>query len=216
MRVAIYLRVSTKDQTVGQQRKALKDYAKMRGWKVAYELSDEGMSAKKIDRPGYLKILEIARKRKVDGVLVFKFDRWARSLRQLINSLDEFKALGVEFISFTENIDTTTPAGRAMFGMIALFAEFERDMISEATRDRMAALKRMGMKMGRPKSVDDERIFKYVREHPGTGQRPAARALGIPLSSVSRVMREIHSLKKAFGTKKPTLKGVQKGVPQKA
>jgi len=216
MKVAIYLRVSTKEQTVSQQRKALKDYAKMRGWTVAYEISDEGMSAKKTDRPGYLEVLELARKRRVDGVLVFKFDRWARSLRQLINTLDEFRALGVEFISFTENIDTTTPAGRAMFGMIALFAEFERDMISEATRDRMAALKNMGMKMGRPKSVDDKKILKYVQEHPGTGQRPAARALGLPLSSVAKVMRENRTPKKGSGTKNTQVKGVQKGVPRKA
>ena len=210
MRVATYLRVSTKDQSIAQQRKALKDLARARGWKIIKEFSDEGMSALKVDRPGYLKLMEAARKRQVDAVLVFKFDRFARSFKQLIDSLEEFRCLGVEFISYTENIDTSTPAGKAMFQMIATFAEFERSMISEATRARLKAMKNLGVKLGRPKTIDDQRVLDYANKYPKKSQRIIARALKVSLGTVNRILRPKRSPKMTSGTKKPHPKGVQK------
>lgn len=190
LKIAIYVRVSTKDQTIEQQETKLKEFAKARDWTVTNTFRDEGMSARKIDRPGYLKLMDAARKRLIDGVLVFRFDRFARSLKQLINGLEEFNQLGVAFISYSENLDTTTPSGRALFQLIGVFAEFERDMISEATKHRLQALKNLGVKLGRPQKVNPERVIKYRKDHPEVTQRHIAKVFKVSPGTITRILKE--------------------------
>ncbi len=189
LRIAIYVRVSTKDQTIEQQEKKLKEFAKARDWTVTHVFRDEGISAMKVDRPGYLKLMGVARQRLIDGVLVFRFDRFARSLKQLINGLEEFKNLGVDFISYTEAIDTTTPAGNALFQLIGVFAEFERAMISEATKHRLQALKNLGKRLGRPPKVDPQKVKEYSKDHPEMTQKAIGAHFKVSAGTINRILK---------------------------
>lgn len=149
-RVTIYARVSTKEQNVDMQIIDLRAYALARGLDIVREYIDYA-SGSRNDRESYLKLLNDVRKRKTDAVLVWKFDRFARSTKELINALEEFSGLGVDFISFKENIDTSTPAGKILFTMISAFAEFERSIIRERVIAGMERAKAKGKILGRPK-----------------------------------------------------------------
>jgi DNA invertase Pin-like site-specific DNA recombinase len=149
-RAIIYARVSTKEQTVDMQIIDLRAYAKARGLNIVQEYIDYA-SGSKNDRENYMKLFDDVRKRRTDAVLVWKFDRFARSTKELVNALEEFKALGVDFISFKENIDTSSPAGKILFTMISAFAEFEREIIKERVRAGMEKAKSKGKILGRPK-----------------------------------------------------------------
>ncbi|OFZ82902.1 MAG: hypothetical protein A2583_16630 [Bdellovibrionales bacterium RIFOXYD1_FULL_53_11] len=151
---AIYARVSTKDQRPDMQISALRKYAKKRGFRVFDEYLDTESGASET-RSGFNKMMNDARKRLVDVVLVWKFDRFARSTRMLLSSLDEFHSLGVDFISYTENVDTTTPMGRAMFTMIGAMAEFERDIIRSRVIAGLERAKERGVRLGRPALPQD-------------------------------------------------------------
>ena len=142
-RVIIYARVSTKEQNVDMQLIDLRAYALARGLDIVREYIDYA-SGSKNDRENYMKLFDDVRKRRADAVLVWKFDRFARSTKELINALEEFKDLGVDFISFKENIDTSTPAGKILFTMISAFAEFEREIIRERVRSGMEKAKAKG------------------------------------------------------------------------
>jgi DNA invertase Pin-like site-specific DNA recombinase len=148
--VTIYARVSTKEQNVDMQLFDLREYAKARQLQIVQEYIDYA-SGSKNDRENYLKLFNDARKRKTDCVLVWKFDRFARSTKELINALEEFNSLGVDFISFKENVDTSTPAGKILFTMISAFAEFERSIIRERVIAGMERAKAKGKVLGRPK-----------------------------------------------------------------
>jgi DNA invertase Pin-like site-specific DNA recombinase len=147
-RAVVYARVSTRDQEPETQFHELKAYAKRRGVAVLRELDVE--SGAKAGRPKLAQLLDLARKRQVDVVLVWKFDRFARSTKQLITALEEFRELGIDFISHTENIDTSTPVGKALFTMVSAFAEFERDLIHERVRNAIARARAEGTRLGRP------------------------------------------------------------------
>lgn len=149
-RVIIYARVSTKEQKVDMQLTDLRDYAKARKLDVIKEYIDYASGAK-FDRVNYKKLFDDVRKKKTDIVLVWKFDRFARSTKELINALEEFNNLKIDFISYKENIDTSTPAGKILFTMISAFAEFERAIISERVLAGMQKAKLRGVKLGRPK-----------------------------------------------------------------
>lgn len=149
-RVIIYARVSTKEQNIDMQLIDLKQYAEARKLNVVREYIDYA-SGSKSDRVNYKKLFDDVRKRKTDIVLVWKFDRFARSTKELINALEEFNNLGVDFISYKENIDTSTPAGKILFTMISAFAEFERSIIRERVIAGMEKAKLRGAKIGRPK-----------------------------------------------------------------
>jgi DNA invertase Pin-like site-specific DNA recombinase len=128
MRAALYARVSTHDQqTLGLQSEAMRSYIRGRGWNIAREVSDVGSGAR--ERPGREGLLREARRREVDVVVVWRLDRWGRSLPDLVVTLRELTELGVGFVSLTEALDLTTPTGRAMAGMLAVFAEFEREVL---------------------------------------------------------------------------------------
>lgn len=149
-RVIIYARVSTKEQNVDMQLIDLKQYAEARRLNIVREYIDYA-SGSKTDRVNYKKLFDDVRKRKTDSVLVWKFDRFARSTKELINALEEFNNLGVDFISYKENIDTSTPAGKILFTMISAFAEFERAIIRERVKAGMEKAKLRGARIGRPK-----------------------------------------------------------------
>jgi DNA invertase Pin-like site-specific DNA recombinase len=148
--VIIYARVSTREQNVDMQITDLRQYAEARNLKIVREYVDYASGAKS-DRENYKKLFDDVRKRKTDVVLVWKFDRFARSTRELINALEEFNNLGVDFISYKENIDTSTPAGKILFTMISAFAEFERAIIRERVIAGMEKAKARGARIGRPK-----------------------------------------------------------------
>lgn len=149
LRCAIYARVSTREQTEKNQLRELTAYARRRRFRVAYELVDKESGAKE-DRKNLLGLMDLARKRQVDVVLVWKFDRFARSTKQLLAALEEFRTLGIDFISYTENVDTSTPAGKALFTMAAAFAEFERDLIRERVHAGLDRARAEGKRLGRP------------------------------------------------------------------
>ena len=143
MRVALYARVSTTDkgQNPEMQLRELREYVRNRDWETVSEFCDYGVSGSKESRPQLNRLLAGARARKFDGVLVWKLDRFGRSLKHLVNSLAEFESLGITFVSLRDGFDLTTPSGRAMFGMIAVMTEFERSLIRERVRAGLAHIK---------------------------------------------------------------------------
>ena len=147
MRAAIYARVSTNNgQDPHMQIRELKEYCKRRGWDIEGEYVDAGVSGAKEHRPQLDVLLAACRKRRVDAVVVYRYDRFARSLRQLVNALEEFRSLGIEFISLHEGVDTSTPNGRLVFGIFASIAEFERELIRDRVKSGIAAAKSKGKK----------------------------------------------------------------------
>src|SRR6202142_153082 len=160
MRVAIYARVSTlHGQDPQMQIRELREYCQRRGWEIVGEYVDAGISGSKEHRPQLDALLVACRKRLVDAVVVYRYDRFARSLRQLVNALEEFRSLGIEFISLHEGVDTSTPNGRLVFGIFASIAEFERELIRDRVKSGIAAARSKGKKLGRPRvSVDTVRI----------------------------------------------------------
>jgi DNA invertase Pin-like site-specific DNA recombinase len=162
-KVIIYSRVSTKEQNPQMQLDDLRNYVKARGLELVSEYVDIASGAKN-DRINYQKMLNDIRKRKADTVLVWRFDRISRSVKELVNLLEEFKLLGVDFISYNENIDTSTPTGKVIFTIISAFAEFEREIIKERVIAGLEKAKKDGVKLGRP-SIDLDIIekIKYLK-----------------------------------------------------
>jgi DNA invertase Pin-like site-specific DNA recombinase len=161
--VALYARVSTSHngQNPEVQLRELRAYCLRRGLSEITEYVDHGVSGAKEKRPALGRLLTDAHRAKFDAVLVWKLDRLARSLRHLVSLLDEFSALGVELVSLTEAIDTTTPAGRALFGMVGIFAEFERDLVRERVKAGIEAARAKGKKLGRPRfDVDVAEVWR--------------------------------------------------------
>src|SRR5271169_1466976 len=160
MRAAIYARVSTNNaQDPHMQIRELREYCQRRGWEIEGEYVDAGVSGAKEHRPQLDLLLAACRKRDVDAVVVYRYDRFARSLRQLVNALEEFRALRIDFVSLHEGVDTSTPNGRLVFGIFASIAEFERELIRDRVRSGLAAARAKGRAIGRPRvSVDVARI----------------------------------------------------------
>src|SRR4030042_1206865 len=164
----------------------LRSFARQKGFEVYKEYCDIGISGSKDSRPQLDMLMNDAKKKKIDIVLVWKFDRFARSTRHLINALHEFNHLGIHFISFTENIDTSSPAGKVLFAIISAMAEFERDIIRERVKAGIGRAKQKGVRLGRPPLMNDElkeivmelrdkgfsirRIAKKVKESPALVQ----------------------------------------------
>ena len=149
-RVGIYVRVSTSGQSTQTQEAELRQYVRRRGWFVHRVYADRGFSGAKESRPALDDLLADCRRRRLDVVLVWKFDRFARSLKQLVSALEEFHKLGVNFISATEGIDTTVASGELVFGIIAAMAQFERSLIGERVRAGLARARKEGVRLGRP------------------------------------------------------------------
>ncbi len=191
MRVAIYGRVSTdKGQDIELQLKDLRAYAQARGWEIYDEYRDEGESGAKDQRPELNRLLNDMRKRKIDVVLTWKLDRFGRSLKWLVNTLEELKNLGVQFVSYTENLDFSTPAGRAMANLIGVFAEFERDLIRERVRAGIRNAKAKGKPIGR-RSLIDSGLLCTIRDMRGKGEtiRAIAKQLNVSPSLVHKTLK---------------------------
>jgi len=185
--VAIYARVSTRDQEPKTQLKELRAYARRRRLKVIVELVDTESGAAR-SRPQLDKLMDLARKREVDVVLVWKFDRFARSTKHLVDALEEFHGLGVDFISYTESIDTTTPAGKALFTMVSAFAEFERSLIGERVKAGLDRAKAEGIQLGRP-SIDSGTVAEIRKRRRSASVRQVARDMALPASTVAKYSR---------------------------
>src|SRR6266446_4319811 len=148
-RAGLYARVSTNDQqTLPMQSRSMREYAARRGWTITVQVHEVGSGAAK--REAREKLLAAARRREIDVVLVWRLDRWGRSVTDLLATLQELEHLGVGFVSLTEALDLTTPAGRAMAGLLAVFAEFEREILRERVRDGLAQARQNGQRLGRP------------------------------------------------------------------
>ena len=189
-RVAIYARVSTVDrgQDPETQLRQLREYAERRGFQVAHEYVDYASGAKN-DRGEYRAMLEAARRRQFDVLLVWRYDRFARSMRELVNALSEFEGLGIDFISYNEGADTTTPQGKLLFGIMASLAEFERSLIAERVKAGMQRAKAQGKHTGRPAlpSLTRARIEELLRQQPPLSLRAVARAAGVSVQTVANV-----------------------------
>ena len=191
-KVGLYGRVSTTDkgQDPELQLKDLRQYASARGWKVFGEYVDRGVSGAKDKRPELDRLMEDARKRRIDGILVWKLDRFGRSLKSLVTTLEELRALGIQFVSYTENLDFSTPAGRAMANLIGVFAEFERDLIRERVKAGIQNAKSKGIRVGR-RPLIDEKLLRTVRDRRDKGMslRNISKELGVYKSLVHKSLQ---------------------------
>jgi DNA invertase Pin-like site-specific DNA recombinase len=183
---ALYARVSTLDQNCEVQLQDLRRYASQR-FAQYREYIDVGVSGAQRHRPQLDMLMKDARKRLFDVVLVWKFDRFARSLKHLIESLDEFSSLGIDFVSYTEGVDTTTPSGQLLFHIVGAVAQFERDLIAERVRAGMAHARSMGKRIGRPRAQVDVESAAKLRSQ-GQSWRQIARTLNVPVSRVRRAL----------------------------
>ncbi len=186
---ALYARVSTLDQNCEVQLEDLRRYASKRFARYQ-EYTDAGVSGAQRHRPQLDALMRDARRRLLDVVLVWKFDRFARSLKHLMESLDEFSALGIDFISLTEGVDTTTPAGQLLFHIVGAVAQFERDLIAERVRAGMAHAKSLGKHIGRPRVPVDVAAVSRLRAE-GHSLREIAQTLNIPVSRVRRALLQV-------------------------
>lgn len=190
-RVAIYARVSTSEQSTESQLLDLRHYTKERGWHLYQEYCDNGVSGTKDSRPALNKLMNSAKKRKFDTVLVWRFDRFARSTKHLVLALEEFKSLGIQFVSYQENVDTGSPLGNAIFTIIGAMAQLERDIIVERVKAGLRRAKSRGKRLGRPKGTaqDVKRIRRLKNE--GLSLRKIARRLRISKSTVARLLEGV-------------------------
>jgi DNA invertase Pin-like site-specific DNA recombinase len=190
-RAALYLRVSTDGQTTENQRRELEATAAKAGWTVTAIYADEGISGAKgrDKRPELDRMLKDVVRRRFDVVMVWAVDRLGRSLSDLVASMDELKSAGVDLFLLQQGLDTTTPSGRAMFGMLGVFAE--RSMIQARVNAGLARARAAGVTLGRPRvgSKVDAAIRKRLAS--GAGMLGTAKALGVGVSTVQRVKREM-------------------------
>ena len=187
-RAAIYARVSTNNgQDPEVQLAEIREFCMRREWTTVREYVDKGISGAKDRRPALDNLLADCRRRAVDCVVVYRYDRFARSLRQLVNALEEFRALGIDFVSLHEGVDTSTPNGRLVFGIFASIAEFERELIRGRVKSGLALAKSRGKCLGRPRvNVDRLRIATLRNE--GRSWAEICDVLGISKGTAQRAV----------------------------
>jgi len=190
-RIALYARVST---LVGQnpemQLRELREYCERRNFKIGEEYVDKGISGSRERRPALDRLMVDCRKRLVDAVVVYRYDRFARSLRQLVNALEEFRSLGIDFISLHEGVDTSTPNGRLVFGIFASIAEFERELIRDRVRSGLSSARAKGKRLGRPRSaVDIARIAALLRAS-GASWRTISHEMGLAVGTLHNAFQQ--------------------------
>jgi len=176
-------------QDPGMQIREVREYCERRGWVVAGEYVDVGVSGAKDSRPMLNKLLADAHRRLFDVVVVWKFDRFARSVSHLLRALDTFHALGVEFVSLSENLDTSTPAGRMVFTVLGSVAELERSLISERIRAGLRHARSKGKRLGRPRVSIDPAQISALRAQ-GLGWKKIAGQLGVGAGTVLRASQK--------------------------
>jgi DNA invertase Pin-like site-specific DNA recombinase len=196
--VAMYARVSTLNngQSPEMQLRELREYCERRGWTVAGEYVDAGISGAKARRPELDRLMADAHKRRFDVVAVWKFDRFARSVSHLLRALDTFRALGIEFVSLSESLDTATPAGRMVFTVLGAVAELERSLIAERVRAGLRNARAKGKRLGRPRAfVDTTKIGRLHAQ--GRSVREIAAELGYSRSLVHKTLANCQSFRVA-------------------
>jgi DNA invertase Pin-like site-specific DNA recombinase len=189
-RVALYVRVSTDGQSVANQQRELEAAAKRHGWTVAAVFSDHGISGTKESRPAFDKLLLGVQRKDFDVVAAWSVDRLGRSLQHLLGFLGELRAKNVDLYLHQQGLDTGTPAGKAMFQMIGVFAEFERAMIVERVHAGLKRARAQGKILGRPRVAPEveAQIRRELRK--GTGIKTTARKVGVGVGTVQRVKAE--------------------------
>ena len=203
MRVAIYARCSTADQSLDLQTDGLRDYAATRGLEVVQEYLDEGVSGARTRRPALDRLLEDAHRRRFDAVLVWKLDRLGRSLSHLIRVVEQLGSLGVDLISLGDvGLDTTAPSGRLIFHVMGAVAEFERDLIRERTQAGVDAARRRGKRLGRPRArvaVGEAQVLLAQ----GMSRKTVALKLGVSRSTLGRALRRVSEIVSPNGSESP-------------
>lgn len=188
MRAACYARVSKSDQkTLTAQMKAMKSYARQRQWDVVVEVKEIGPGSK--ERRKREDLIDMAIRREIDTIVVWKLDRWGRSMVDLMTSLNDLSAMGVGFVSITEALDLTTSSGKALASMLGVFSEFERDLLSERIKTGITEARRNGGKHGRPVTAgkNTSEIKKLFKQ--GLSKAEIARQLKISRTSVRRLLK---------------------------
>lgn len=187
MKAAVYARVSTTGhgQSPEMQVRELRDYCERRGWQIAGEYVDAGISGAKDSRPELNRLMADAHHRRFDAVVVWKFDRFARSVSHLLRALETFNALGIAFVSLSENVDTTTPTGKMIFTVLGAVAELERSLIVERVRAGLRNARAKGKTLGRPRKIVDTARIATLRAQ-GFSLRSIASELGVGLATLHR------------------------------
>lgn len=188
--MAIYARVSTHEQSTDMQLRELHSYCQARRLEVSRDYVDNGISGAEQSRPALNQLMADARKRRFDAVVVWRFDRFARSTKHLLLALEEFRGLGIQFVSYQENIDTTSPLGQALFTIVSAVAQLERDLIRERVKAGLRNARAKGKTLGRPKRIVNRDRIKELVEG-GYSFRKAARVLGVSYSTVQRRLKAI-------------------------
>ena len=179
MKIAIYARVSTHNgQDPEMQLRELREYCLRREWDITREYVDIGISGGKEKRPELDKLLHDAHRRYFDAVVVWRFDRFARSVSHLLKALENFRALGIEFVSLSEQVDTSTPTGKMIFTVLGAVAELERSLIVERVRAGLRNARAKGKKLGRPRKLTKPELINPMRAQ-GASWRVIGRALGV-------------------------------------
>jgi len=190
VRVALYARVSTfAGQDPEMQLRELREYCERRSLQIVDEYVDKGVSGSRERRPALDRLRADCRKRWVDAVVVYRYDRFARSLRQLVNALEEFRVLGIDFISIHEGVDTSTPNGRLIFGIFASIAEFERELIRDRVRSGLASAKAKGRRLGRPRSTVDVARIVSLRDS-GASWRAISHEMGLAVGTLHNAFQQ--------------------------
>jgi DNA invertase Pin-like site-specific DNA recombinase len=192
MKTALYARVSTLDkgQSPDMQLRELRDYCERRGWTVTGEYVDIGVSGSKDSRPELNRLMTDAHRRNFDAVLVWRFDRFARSVSHLLRALETFKSQGIEFISYSEQMDTSTPTGKMIFTVLGAVAELERSLIIERVRAGVRNARAKGKRLGRPQITLDRARIAAMRSG-GASWRVISTELGIKLGTLHRACSKI-------------------------
>jgi len=191
--VALYLRVSTDEQTLANQRRELTAAAERHGWRVVAEFSDAGISGSKgrDQRPGFDRLMQGIARREFDMVAAWSVDRLSRSLSHLVTFLGEIHGKGIDLYLHTQGLDTSTPTGKAMFQLLGVFAELERSIVTERINAGIARAKAAGKHCGRPRvsTPVENRIRKLLRAHKGILK--VAREVGVGTATVQRIKQEM-------------------------
>ena len=184
--VAIYARVSTDKQKVDTQLNELRQFVARSGWITHREYIDQSFTGASTNRPAFLEMMEEARKRKFNVLVVWKLDRLSRSLKDLINTLDELGSLGIDFVSYDNNLDTSTPTGKLVFQIVGAVAEFEKDIIKERVIAGLANARLKGKRLGRPPVADE--LYEKAKElrEQGLSFRKIGRQLGLDEGTIRK------------------------------